>query len=62
MKRTLHKPLTFPRLGLSRIIRGRSIRQKVSPGKQGIDSIFSLAYQRCAGFTPRATTHKEKDY
>jgi hypothetical protein len=61
MKRTLAKPLALPRLGLSRLKVFFTARNP-KPKKETFDSIFSLACQRCAGFTTRPAERKEQDY
>lgn len=61
MKRALPKPLTLPGLGLSRL-KGFLTATKLRPPKENQDSIFSLACQRCAGFTTRPPERKEQDY
>ncbi len=62
MKRTLTNPSTLPRLSISKMFKGFFIRQEVRTEKKNLDSIFSLACQRVAGFTTRPPERKEKDY
>jgi hypothetical protein len=61
MKRTLPQPVVVPRMNISSQLKRFFLRSEVKSG-QHLDSIFSLACQRCAGFTTRPQSHKEKDY
>jgi hypothetical protein len=61
MKQTLAEPRTLPRLGISRLFKGLFARQEVRTENKVMDSIFSLACQRCAGFTTRPPERKEQD-
>jgi hypothetical protein len=62
MKHTLAEPRVLPHFGVSRLLRGLFVRQAMKPEHKVADSIFSLACQRCAGFTTRPPANKEKDY
>jgi hypothetical protein len=62
MRRALAKPTSLPRFGVSSTLKRVFVRQKREHKNQVADSIFSLASQRCAGFTTRPRERKEQDY
>ncbi len=67
MKNTLSKPAkskfaTAMYFNLTTTIKGWFTRQEPRPEKQNMDSIFSLACQRCAGFTTRPRARQEDNY
>lgn len=59
MRHVLPKPVMVPRFG---ILRRAFVRSEENREKRGLDSIFSLACQRCAGFTTRPPERKQRDY
>jgi hypothetical protein len=62
MRRALAKPTSLPRFGVSRGFKGFFVMKDSRPPREIQDSIFSLACQRCAGFTTRLRERKEQDY
>ena len=62
MRRTFAKPFTLPRFRVSRAVKGFFALKDSRPPKENLDSIFSLACQRCAGFTTRPKEREEQDY
>jgi hypothetical protein len=61
MKQVANPPPLL-RLGISKMLRVVFIRQGVRAENKAADSIFSLACQRCAGFTTRPPERKENDW
>lgn len=62
MRHALPKPVALPRLGIWQRTKALLVRPEEKRDKRGVDSIFSLACQRCAGFTTRPSERKERDY
>lgn len=60
MKIILTKSTFLPRVNLSRKLKALFIHPRTE--RRNPDAIFSLACQRCAGFTTRPPKRKAEDY
>ncbi len=61
MKQVANPPPLF-RIGIAKTLRTVFIRQGVRAENKVADSIFSLACQRCAGFTTHPSERRENDW